>query len=107
MVSEAISRFTRSKTVEPFQSQQPAAVVTAEPEQIEVPAFGAKLGNLTQFGDVWMDLSNVDAINFDPQDGCGAEVDLRSGNCVHFNDESGAALSAYMQMACNREGERA
>lgn len=67
-----------------------------EPEPEIVP-FGAKFGRLTQFGEVWVDLDQVDSIDFDPEDGCAVEVTLRSGECVHLSDEAGDALEKYMQ----------
>jgi len=76
--------------------EEPA--VEEQPEVEEARPFGARVGNLTRFGNVWLDLGQVSSIDFDPADGCGSEIGFKSTDEVlHICHEDSAALRSYLE----------
>lgn len=59
--------------------------------------FGAQANGLTRFGNTWVNLSQIDGVNFDPPDGCSIEIDLRSGNCIHLGAEDAQCFQSYLE----------
>lgn len=81
----------------PVQQPEVEAVQQAVIEEDEKPLpFGAKVGNLVQFGDAWVDMAEVVGIDLDPHDGCGAEIELRNGSTMHISKGSTDALQSYL-----------
>ena len=71
---------------------------------IEIPSFGNQLGRLTQFGCIWLDVDKLDVVDFDPSDGCGAEIAISgSDSNWHLCDEDAAALLCHMQSGARRQ----
>lgn len=66
-------------------------------EEAKLPEFGNKVGDLTQFGILWINMSEVAVIDLDPDDGCEAEIQLKNGKTWHLPDPEAAALKAYLK----------
>ncbi len=58
--------------------------------------YGQRVGNLTRFGETWFDLDQIVAVEFNPEDGCGAEVAMRGDECWHVPIEDAECLRAYL-----------
>lgn len=59
--------------------------------------YGQRVGNLTRFGETWLNLDAVTAIDFTPEDGCGCEVQLAGDESVwHLSEEDAHCLRAYL-----------
>jgi len=72
--------------------------IEEQPEVEEARPFGARVGNLTRFGNVWLDLGQVSSIDFDPADGCGSEIGFKSTDEVlNICHEDSAALRSYLE----------
>jgi len=70
----------------------------APPKPPALPPFGEKVGNLIRFGDTWLDLSELSVVEFNPPDGCGAEIMFRHNSTEwHLSDLDGRALRAYLE----------
>lgn len=65
-------------------------------EDQNVSEYGEQAFGMTRFGNVWLTMSEVVATDFDPVDGCGAEVMYRNGKKWHLNNDDAAALQKYM-----------
>ena len=61
--------------------------------------YGAKAGHLTQVGGSWVDIANLDVVEFDPPDGCGAEVMFKGNTKTiwHLSDADAQALRSYLE----------
>jgi hypothetical protein len=67
------------------------------------------MGQLTRFGTVWLDIAKITSVQFDPPDGCGAEIAMEGDHePLHLSDEDAAALGRFIeeQVADGRELER-
>jgi hypothetical protein len=74
---------------------------------LEAPAvrprpYGQRVGNLTRFGETWLNLDEILAIDFEPEDGCGCEIMMRGDgldgldNCWHVCSEDAKCLRLYL-----------
>lgn len=72
---------------------EPAAKAEPTPEPVK---YGARWGQLTQFGSKWIDLSAIEAIDFEPVDGCGAEVSFGKSRTLHLCDADAAVLGRFL-----------
>jgi hypothetical protein len=61
--------------------------------------YGAKAGHLTQVGGSWVDIANLDVVEFDPPDGCGAEVMFKGNTKTiwHLSEADAQALRSYLE----------
>lgn len=66
------------------------------PSGAQVP-FGAQVGNLTRFGELWVDLNKIVHVNLSPVDGCSAEICFQDGETVHLTAPTAAAVRAYLE----------
>jgi hypothetical protein len=74
-----------------FASRQ--QTVASEPE---FAPYGETALGLTRFGDRWIKLSNLESVDFEPADGCGAEVFLTCDTVMHLNTAEANALKRYL-----------
>jgi hypothetical protein len=83
-----------------YNAYTPGAFAPAAPLKPpkQLPPFGEKVGNLIRFGGTWLNLNEVSVIEFDPPDGCGAEVRFNHASKVwHIPNADGRALRAYLE----------
>lgn len=58
---------------------------------------GQRVGNLTRFGETWINLNSIEALEFGPEDGCGCEIAFKeTDESFHVTLEDAAALRAYL-----------
>jgi hypothetical protein len=59
--------------------------------------YGQRVGNLTRFGETWLNLEEISAIEFGPEDGCGCEIGFRNQEeCWHVPLEDADCLRLYL-----------
>lgn len=69
---------------------------------LQVPTmrpYGQRVGNLTRFGEVWLNMDEITIVDFEPADGCACEISLRGHGgevAFHFNSEDAECLKAYL-----------
>jgi hypothetical protein len=70
-----------------------------EPEDRDavVRLFGARVGNLTQVtATLWLDFDAVEELCFDPSDGCGCEIQYKSGEVTHLKSWAADCLKLLL-----------
>lgn len=85
-----------------YERRNAKSIDRAEPQHVEPSeppeprSWGARVGNLTQFGETWLDVADIQAVEFGPLDGCGCEVRFRgTGEQWHVPIEDAVCLKAY------------
>jgi hypothetical protein len=58
--------------------------------------YGQRVGKLTRFGETWLDLDQVQAIDFIPDDGCGCEIRFQDADIWHLSNEDAQCLRVYL-----------
>jgi len=87
-----------SECVSRGEAPTPAPVQEEEKTETKVPEYGAQAHGLTKFGKTWIRLDEVQVIEFDPSDGCGAEVLFRGDEDEwHITNEDAAAIKEYLE----------
>ncbi len=57
--------------------------------------FGQRVGNLTRFGETWINVEVIESVTFQPADGCGCEVDTHNST-LHLSVEDAHCLRLYL-----------
>lgn len=77
------------------QAPPPVEEPTDEDDGNEIAPYGEQALGLTRFGDVWINLSLIEGVDFNPQDGCAAEV-IAAGHVYHLYEEDANALEKFL-----------
>ena len=87
------------KQEEEFKQFYPEAEKKEEEElRVGATSIYFRSGDLRYFGGLWLRLDQVSAVNFNPEDGCAAEIVLSNRQVIHVDEDDDAdKLEEYLK----------